>query len=127
MGRNFFRETQMFSTSNLLSRGLLLAGAVALPLFGGAVLAQTAPQAAPAATTTVAPAAAASTTSASTDKPIGAMKATPAEKKAEHDKKATAQTTSGTKASTAVKKPAVDSKSAPAAQSTKPAGTPVTQ
>jgi hypothetical protein len=130
----------MFSTSNLLSRGLLVAGALALPLVSGAALAQTA-------TTTPAPAAisastpsaqttngsttSTSTASTSTDKPMGALKATPAEKKAEHDKKVadkTAQKTAGTKASAVVKKQAVDTKAAPAAQTAKPAaGTPVTQ
>jgi cytoskeletal protein RodZ len=129
----------MFSTSNLLSRGLLVAGALALPLVSGAAFAQTATTTpAPAATsasTPSAPTANSSTirtsTTASTDKQMGALKATPAEKRAEHDKKVvdkTAQKTAGTKAGAAMKKQAVDAKTAPAAQTAKPAsGTPVTQ
>ena len=130
----------MFSTSNLLSRGLLVAGALALPLVSGAAFAQTATTTpAPAATSASTPSAptanssttSTSTASTSTDKQLGALKATPAEKKAEHDKKMadkTAQKTAGTKAGTAMKKQAVDAKTAPAAQTAKPtSGTPVTQ
>lgn len=94
----------MSSTSYLLSRSLLIAGAVALPLFGGAVLAQTAQPAAGGATATAAPATAVSKVSADksqdgkaqnskvenskpeSHKQLGAIKATPAEKKAMHEK-----------------------------------------
>jgi hypothetical protein len=123
----------MFSTKHLFSRGLLLAGAFALPLAGGAALAQTTVQAPsiPATTaapaTTTAPAAAATgtvkadagktdtgkTVATKTDKTktdktkhLGAMKMTPAEKKAAHDKGATVTKTS------AVKKARVGAKAA---------------
>jgi hypothetical protein len=87
----------MLSTSKSLARFLLLAGTVALPLSGGAVFAQTTAPSAPA--VTAAPTATAAkvasdkvqadngvTGKTQNDKQLGALKATPAEKKAMHDK-----------------------------------------
>ena len=117
----------MSSTSNFISRGLLMAGAIALPLVSGTAFAQSTTPAAPANPSAATPSASATGTSAtgtSTDKQMGALKATPADKKAAHDKKTpgpTAQKASGTKASTTVKKQAVDTKTTPAGQTAKPA------
>jgi hypothetical protein len=84
----------MLSTSKSLARFLLLAGAVALPLSSGAVFAQTTQTAPAAPAVTTAPVATTAkvqvdksvTDKTQNDKQLGALKATPAEKKAMHDK-----------------------------------------
>jgi hypothetical protein len=104
MGRNITRDHRaMLSTSRLLHRSALLAAAIALPLVGGAAFAQTAPTV-PAADKTVAADATAAAKPA--DKQPGALKATPAEKKAAHDKLTAAGQTApkgGAKAASVVK------------------------
>jgi hypothetical protein len=93
----------MLSTSKSFARALLLTAAVALPLSGGAVFAQTTQTVPSAPAVTTAPAATTSkvqgdkvqadkgvTDKTQSDKQIGALKATPAEKKAMHDKSSAA-------------------------------------
>lgn len=83
---------------------LLVAGAV-LPLATGFAFAQTtqpgtAPVANPSTPTAAAPALAPSTTAGKSTKDVGALKTTPAEKKAQHDKISGATTTTKTAALT---------------------------
>jgi hypothetical protein len=115
----------MFSTKHLISRSLLLASAIALPLAGGAALAQTTTPAPAASATTSAPAATATKTDAAKTektKQLGAMKATPGEKKAAHDKARKVA-----KAGTAKTAPVDTKATSGSGTAAKPATAPVTQ
>jgi hypothetical protein len=86
------RETQLHRETQMLSKlkSLLVAGAV-LPLAAGFAFAQnvqpaTSPVANPPAAAATAPALAPSAAAGKSAKDLGALKATPAEKKAQHDK-----------------------------------------